>query len=269
LNQKFNSFDIEQADSFPDSGVIEDYAALGITCAACVRSDDLLDSINNPGRPNLTPPLTYYAGMYQNQVQPRMDSLELGELIEYLLEEARQGYAPLTWNGASYDFRMLAEALPEYRDQIRDNLVFPGYDMMFHFFSCSGHFLGLDTACKGQGISGKNLDPILKDGSSMNGQKAVGYWPEHYEAVLEYVSNDVVVPVLLAQKVTEQKGLLSWTARSGRLTSLSLNQVKGHFSPFQQEFRWLTVAECLALPSPDQSWMSDPVTKEDFLAYWL
>lgn len=268
--RKFLSFDLEQAEPFPEDGKIN-YRSLGITCAALGRSETLL-TLYKAGDNPLKAVRLHYAGIYEGSFAPRMGDFELAELIEMLLEEAALGYRPLTWNGASYDFRMLAEGIPAYRQLIIDELVLPGYDMMYQFLCCTGHFLGLDKACAGQGLAGKVYDSVIDDGEAkMDGIKAIEYWPEYASLVLDYVSWDVINPVLLADVISEQNGEIYWTAGSGNNACADLKVVRGAGSPIviMNDFRWLTVAECLVLPAPDNSWMSNPVDKREFLGWLL
>ena len=99
-------------------------------------------------------------------------------------------------------------------------------DLRFMVFCARGHYLGLD--------------------------KAAQMWAEgKHREVLDYCVQDVRTTLDLALWVQANKRI-TWTANSGRLNTV-------HFPD-----GLLTVWQCLALPEPDTSWMSEPVGRERF-----
>jgi hypothetical protein len=73
------------------------------------------------------------------------------------------------------------------------------------------------------------------------------------EAVLAYLNDDVRSTLETGEAIARRRGI-SWIARSG--------------NPNHQPFsKLLTVNECLGIPEPDTSWMSDPFTREKFIGW--
>lgn len=229
---KYLAFDIEIFKSIPDGDPDwKIHRPLGISCAATLLSDEP------------TPRLWHAA----DKSRP-MDQQEVAALVEYmaaLVENPFDAYAIVTWNGLSFDFDVLAEE-SGMRAQCAD-LALNHIDMMFHFFCLKGFPLGLDACAKGCGLAGKT--------EGMSGAKAPELWQAgEYDKVLEYVGQDVITTLHVAQTVARQKGF-DWRAKSGRMNSIRLKQ-------------WLTVSEALALPEPDTSWMSQPWPRSKFTE-WL
>ena len=164
------------------------------------------------------------------------------ELVDYLLGAWKDGYIPLTWNGLGFDFKILAEESGLFT--ACKILALNHVDMMFHFFCVKGFPIGLDTACRGMGLEGKP--------EGMNDAIAPIAWQEErYQEVLDYVSNDVVQPLKLAELV-QRRGWLTWYTRRG--------------SPANATFPdgWLPVRAALDLPEPDVAWMDDPWARSRF-----
>jgi len=226
----FCSFDIEIARIIPEGAL--DWEALrpfGITCAAT-----LLSGVVAPTR---------WFGQTEGArtPAPRMTPLDCRALVNYLVDMKERGYTPLTWNGLGFDFKILAEESGMF-EECRE-LALSHVDMMFQFFCLKGFAISLDKACKGMGLMGKP--------HGMSGAEAPLAWKQgRHQEVLDYVANDVVQPLLLAEEVEEQRRIM-WVARSGRLVGVYLE-------------RWLTVREALELPEPDTSWMDDPWPRSKF-----
>ena len=231
---KLACFDIEIATVVPET--IQEWSkvkGLGISCAAVALSD--VDDVRVwEGRPRLT----------------KQESVNL---VKRLMELRDQGYVPLTWNGCSFDFRLLAEesGLIQQCRQLALNHV----DLMLMVTFTKGWYLSLQAALKGAGLSGKLRTVQLSNGNEvhdMDGAKAPELWDAgEYDAVLAYLKEDVSQLLKLAQSVV-RRGRISWTSRSG--------------NPQQIRFpKLLTVTECFDIPEPDTSWMSDPPTREQFI----
>ena len=119
-------------------------------------------------------------------------------------------------------------------------------DMMYHVFCLRGHYLGLDKAAKGLGLPGKT--------EGMNGAAAPQMWAAGQQRqVLDYVGQDVRTTLQVAQEV-ERLGMVQWTSARGRRNFIDID-------------RWLPVAEAQRLPYPDTSWMSNPVSRDQFTAW--
>lgn len=229
---KFCSFDIEIAEEISDDGW-DTSRPLGISCAATLLSGD-------------EEAIVWYDGQYRKHFGPRMTKKQCQELVEYLLAAKRLGYIPLTWNGLGFDFKVLAQEsglFEECRELALDHV-----DMMFQFHCIKGFPIGLDAACHGMGLEGK------PDG--MHGSLAPTAWRDgRYQEVLDYVANDVVQPLKLAELVI-QKGYLAWVTRAGGRRSVPIS-------------KWLTVRDSLKLAKPDVSWMGNPRPRSKFSEWAL
>jgi hypothetical protein len=224
----FCSFDIEIAKVLPEGETDWDaHRPLGISCAATICTGD--------DKPRLW--YEWNEEGYGSQMTPE----SCQELVDYLIMKSYDGYIPLTWNGLSFDFKILAEESGHFDDCVK--LALNHVDMMFHFFCLKGFPIGLDKACRGMGLAGKP--------EGMHGAIAPIAWNEkRYKEVLDYVAGDVDQPLKLAQ-LTARRGWLTWYTRKGTRANITID-------------RWLTVKDALKLPEPDVSWMPDPWPRSRF-----
>jgi hypothetical protein len=233
---KFCSFDIEIAKALPEGETDWDaHRPLGISCAATICTGD--------ERPTL-----WFEGQYSNSQNPtfgpKMSRESCQELVDYLTSRMYEGLIPLTWNGLSFDFKILAEESGRFDDCVK--LALNHVDMMFHFFCLKGFPIGLDSACRGMGLVGKP--------EGMHGAIAPIAWQEkRYKEVLDYVAGDVDQPLELAELVA-RRSWLTWFTRKGTAANINIGC-------------WLTVKEALELPEPDVSWMSDPWPRSKFYGW--
>jgi hypothetical protein len=196
---------------------------LGVSCAATLASNE-------------DKPLLWYADDYG-----AMSKEELTGLLAYMDAKANAGYKILTWNGLSFDFAVMANETGLH--DLCVELAMNHIDMMIHFFCVKGFPVGLGAVAKGCGLPGKT--------EGVDGAKAPEMWANgEYAKVLEYVGQDVVTTLQVAQVVERQRGF-SWTAKSGRLNSVDIPV-------------WLTVADAMMLPEPDNSWMTAPWPRHKF-----
>lgn len=231
--KKYLAFDLEISKPLPDGAT--DWKAhrpLGISCAATLASD--------------AGGVMLWHGDDDGGYAPQMNKDEAVDLLSHLWHSAvNEGYTILTHNGLSFDFDVLAEE-SGMRAECANLALNHHVDTMFHFFCLKGHFIGLDKIAKGAGLTGKT--------EGMNGALAPQMWAEgKYSEVLEYVAQDVRTTLDVALAVEQQKRV-AWTARSGRFNSVALKN-------------WLTVSEAMRLPEPDTSWMSDPVSRAQFVEW--
>jgi hypothetical protein len=233
---KLASFDIEIASVVPET--VPDWSkvkGLGISCAAIALAD--ADDVQ----------------VWEDK--PRFTKQKSADLVKRLMELHDQGYMLITWNGCSFDFRVLAEesGLIQQCGQLALNHV----DMMLMVTFTKGWYLSLQAALEGAGLSGKLMTVQLSDGSEihdMEGSKTPELWAAgEYEAVMAYLKEDVVQLLKLAQSV-DRRGRISWTSRSGNPQQIRFSKL-------------LTVTECFGIPEPDTSWMSDPPTREQFIEW--
>ena len=231
---KLASFDIEIASVIHDD--VHDWSkqsGLGISCAAVAVSDS--DNIR------------FWSG------NPRLNKNDAQALVRELSDLTEAGYSIVTWNGCSFDFRVLAEEsnLLEETSQ----LALQHIDLMMMVTFTKGWFLSLQKALEGAGLPGKLKAIKLSDGtvvSDMDGSKAPSLWAAgEYDAVLTYLKKDVQQELLLAQSINSS-GRISWISNSG----------KPQYVNFP---RLLTVSECFDIREPDTSWMTDPPSRNRFI----
>lgn len=236
---KIIAFDLETATVAPNDPAAS--YALGITCAATVV----------PGQEPVLWHGTEQLGCYAKQ----MSFDDCVDLTRYLIEMTQTGYHIVAWNGLGFDFRVLAAHMPtqeQYANVV--DLALGHIDPAFQMLCEKGFMIGLDAAAHGMSAGGKM--------AGMDGLKAVGIWPTNrtnQEIVLEYVTQDAQVTADTYQAIVGKSHLRWISKRSGRANAWSPQIWQGS--------RLLTVRECLALPEPDTSWMSDPWPRSKFAGW--
>lgn len=227
---KYLAFDIETAKDFPDNQDWRTVRPLGICCIATQIEGE---------QPKL------WHGGQSNSPAPFMSQSEVQDLVAYLLQQTQQGLILLTWNGASFDFEILAE-----ESGLRTEcsaLAMDHVDMMFHFFCDRGYPLSLQTASEGMGLPGKS--------GGVSGVEAPKLWREGcFDAVLRYVAQDVTLNIALA-RACEQRRRLSWTSKRGRPMQLSLPG------------GWLKVRDAIRLPKPDTTGMNIRMSRSEMVRW--
>lgn len=233
MTQKYLVFDIETAAEIPGSGSDwRQHRPLGITCAAALP----LDAEN---------PVLFYAKKEDGMQANRMSRDQAQEFVDYLGQMVAEGYTLLTWNGLGFDFAVLAEESGDINSC--KELALNHVDVMFHVFCQLGHPVALDMAAQALGVPGKI--------PGMSGALAPKLWAEgRYQEVLDYVAQDVITAMQIAQKCEEQ-GDFKWKTRKGTIGQMPLKQ------------GWLNVQDALQLPEPDTSWMSNPISRTQFTAW--
>lgn len=242
---KLVSWDIETHKVLPEDVTnIMDHRPLGITCISLLCTGQ-------------EKPTLFYSGAPGEPLPRKMNAVELTEFVDELWGACTSGYRPLAWNG-NFDFQILIEELElaitgdtatktqliaDIKKMARESI-----DPMFQLFCIKGYPLGLQAAANGMHVKGKT--------EGMSGAMAPDMWQgsvEDRQKVLEYVGQDAVIPLQVAQKI-EAQGLLSWTSKSGRPQTVRMDSM-------------LTVAECMNIPLPDTSWMSNPRHRGDFYGW--
>ena len=233
ITTNYLAFDLEIANGFPD-GVSNwrPFRPFGISCAATAASDGSVK--------------VWFGKNTDGSPADRMSREDVIQLVEYLQFQTNFGKTILTWNGVGFDFDILAEESGLQKEC--QSMAKQHIDMMFHFLCVKGYPLGLDTAAKGMGLPGKT--------KGISGADAPKYWQEgRRQEVLKYVEQDAITTLQLGQ-LTQQRGTLSWISGTGKKQILPLK--KG----------WIPVTEANQLPVPDTSWMSRPISRNDFVG-WL
>ena len=221
-------FDLETANAFPEGSDWRSHRPLGITCAALWGSDKRKEVRYSCG-PDGAP-------------LAQMTREDVSGLVDRLLDIVEMGYQITTWNGLGFDFDVLAEESGRRADCVR--IARAHTDMMIHVFCVKGYPLGLTAAAAGAGLDGKV--------EGMNGADAVRMWAEgQHGPVLEYVLQDARVTAEIA-RTCQDNGRLEWISQSARPQWVDMPA------------GWLSVADALALPEPDTSWMTSPLSRSSF-----
>lgn len=227
---KYLSFDLEIAKLIPFNQDLDAHRPLGITCAAAWASD-------------AETPMVWCARGQHGEISSAMNVDQVHAMLAYLQQMVHEGYTLLTFNGAGFDFKTIAEF---GNLELCKTLALSHVDIFFHVFCLKGFSPGLNTCAKGMGLAGKT--------EGMDGALAPEMWNRgDYGKVLQYVAQDVRTTLDLAMAI-ENAGGLTWTSKSGNTMRLPIG-------------RLLSVVEALELPEPDTSWMKDAWTRDKFVGW--
>lgn len=240
------AFDMEIARPVPDGrgDILADRP--GIACAALAAEGDARARVFFD--PDASPDLFDPASRAMTRAGAR-------RILEALAEAAARGFTIVTWNGAGFDFRLLADETGR-RDECA-RLARASVDMMFQVLCERGHPLALDTALRGAGLPPKLGQVRLRSGeaAAIDGAAAPAFWQAgEHAAVIEYCAADTMGTLALA--ITCQRSRrLAWLSQKGRPNEMVLKN------------GWLTVEQCLALPLPDTSWMTRPMSRDSVVGW--
>ena len=175
---------------------------------------------------------------------PELGEFGLRQVVAGLADLAWKGYTLVGFNSLGFDLRLLATEsnMTTLCKSIASNHI----DMFFHLFCQLGYAPGLDTLCAGMGTPRKT--------KGVDGAKAPELWAKgERQAVIDYCVQDVrsTLALLLA---AEERGGVQWTSKSGKTVTCDFE-------------KWLTVAQALSLPEPDNSWMKDPWKRSKFTGW--
>lgn len=225
---------------------------LGISCAAVALSNGELDH--------------YYWS--QAAYEDRMTAIQAGRVVNYLQSVVSRSYTLITVNGLAFDFAILAEESGMVAE-CADLALNHHCDLMLMSVCRHGWPVGLDALAEGANVQGKLHQVTLNDGTvldGMGGAMAPRMWAQgEHEAVLAYLKDDVRATLETAVTAVKRSHL-SWKSKKGK--TWQVNLLPGGQTPEGYPiYRLPTVAEMLAWPRPDTSWMSDPMDP-DKLAAW-
>ena len=228
------AFDLEIAKILPQEVKdLKEHAPLGISCAAVARSDGQ--------------EVDLWSGY------PQMTEDECRSMVTRLQALVEDGYTLVSWNGASFDFFVLAQESGLVKEC--GDLALGHVDLMTIVTFSKGYYLGLDKALAGAGLSGKLKSVLLKDGSTLSGmsgaQAPIMWQAGEQDAVIEYLKGDVTQLLALAEKVKQTK-TIRWNSNRGKPQSVRVKKL-------------MAVSECFAIPQPDTSWMSNPPRRSGFV----
>lgn len=197
---------------------------LAVICAAVLTKGAKRPSLWYGVRPGQQGPAAY---MSRNDAR---------RLVYHLEDLVVGGHTLVTWNGAGFDWNMLATESGEFK--LCRELAEHHVDMMFHVVCARGHRLSLGKAARGMGVA-RNVD----------GWDAEALWNQRrYDVALARLTRDVRVTLQIAERC-QARGALDWTADSGRVACLSLPA------------GWLSVAEASQLPAPNVAGLSYPTCR--------
>ena len=229
------ALDIETSTPFPQNTDWRTHRPLGVACA-------VIDS------PKWRVPSIWHSWNPDGTIAERMTQKDLQRLVRALQYNTRpeHGHTIVTWNGAGFDFDVLAEE-SGMNDECRD-IALSHIDMMLHIMVHTGYPVSLAAAADGMGLPGKS--------EGMSGKIAATLWQDNdRDKVVQYCAQDSRI-TLEAANAAEQMGEIRWTSRSGRPMALAMNP------------GWLTVGAAIRSPEPDTSWMSEPISRSTFTG-WL
>jgi hypothetical protein len=167
------------------------------------------------------------------------------ELVRYLQQVVQDGVTIITWNGAGFDFRVLAHASGMVVECVE--LAWEHVDLMFWLHCRRGFSVGLASAARAVG-TGKI--------AGMSGQDAPRLWEAgEYEQVKQYVAQDVRAMGAVYEAAVRSRAL-RWVNTQG-----STSRADGQL---------LSVRQAFELPMPDTSWMRRaPWPREKFVGWML
>ena len=234
---RYLTFDLEIWRVLPDD--IDNWASqpdLGISCQAVMSDDFYLQ----------------FDGRYNENGRLTRESCR--QFVRILLHFVRKGYTLVTFNVLAFDFRILAEESGMYSECAA--LAWKHVDIMFLVVALKGHWVGLDTACKGMGIKGKQSEVYLNDGTlitNMQGSLAPKLWQSNeYTAVSQYLAEDVRSLLDLTHAL-KRKGTLEWVSRANKLQTLTVSLDR--------------VSKAWTYDTPDNSWMTNPPNRNSMVKW--
>lgn len=165
------------------------------------------------------------------------------ELLRHLREAQMSGVPIVTWNGLGFDLRWLGVAADDV--ELAAQIALDHFDPMFQFFCQRGFPVGLAKVGEGLGVA---------QTKSMSGKDAPKAWREGRHAeVIDYVRGDAQITAAIIRRIVEERGV-RWRTQRGTLSGEPVPQLR-------------PVRELIELPTPDQSWMSEPIPKSKFFEW--
>lgn len=232
------AWDLEIAAIVPDGADWEEYHPLGISCAAAYMSARGLTKLW-PFDDKSTMP-------FPNRLTPG----EAAAMFQELAGLHYNGVPLITWNGAGFDLRVLAEECQDEKLAAACAvLALDHYDPGFQMICEKGFMCKLQAASVGMGLEGKlegmkgSLAPVMWTGQGDDpfAVKAIGEpfgvvpgTREAQDLCLAYVGQDAVATGKLYEAILDARHL-SWITGRGKLATWRFDNL-------------LTVRECLALP---------------------
>lgn len=280
LTQGILAFDLEIAKSLVTDEDWKDRASMGISCASTITTNDRTPKLWFEGMDDST-----YSVHPDKALPHAMSTYTAVDLASYLLDMHACGWTVVTWNGAGFDFEVLAHAVQQKRwakevAHLALQHVDPWYQMRAEF----GYGIKLDVAARALGVGGKTegmtgaLAPILWTGilpdvgpkETQEQDRAIaklGLKPgsrSAQELCLEYVAQDAVCTLEVYEAILKV-GAFKWTTARG---TLSRNPWRPRLVDVAGARHLLKVCEVLTWPEPDTSWMTKQPKPKSELVQW-
>lgn len=217
--RSYAAFDLEIYKSVQNMAYWIAEAPLGISCCAVACE----------GNPE---------PQFWSQPRPVMDRHAARALVGEL-QEIASDFTIVTWNGAGFDFQVLAieSGMNKECAELAKNHV----DMMYLVYCIRGHFLGLDKAIAGAGLAGKTHEVTLSTGEKLTGMyggMAPKLWQQgEYDAVLTYLRGDVTQPLALA-RIIEKNQRMDFVGLGGTTRMPCSLQTVEEATFFDDRGRW-------------------------------
>lgn len=236
---------------------------------------EISDQLSSPGEPNYPPHISCAAIALSDapdnvifytasQDAEYMTPVQVASMIRDMADYVVNGYTFLTWNGIAFDFPVVAANCKDFYASTYKALEIAFHnhiDMMLLVTFQTGYRLSLQSALLGANLAGKLHEVPLSDGTiitDMSGAKAPELWvANERKAVLEYLSDDVTQPLLLAQYIETNK-CINWQSKAGRPMRIEVPALYTVEEAYQE------------LPPPQSvNWMADPIFRDAYLRKYL
>lgn len=227
---KYIGWDIEIEKDVQEGTNWKNIRPLGITCASAV-ADDFVEP--------------WWGGKSESKYNSRMSPKECLEMMLFLKSKTPE-YTIVTWNGLAFDFDVAAEEC--LNKQLGIEMALNHMDIMYQFFCQNGFPVGIDAVCKGSGLPSKI--------EGMHGDLAPQMWRDgRYQEVIDYNIQDSRMALNVSNFIEAKHGLY-WITKKG-------------INKYKYIGNLLKVKDCSNIILPDQSWMTNPMSKEDYLNWTI
>jgi hypothetical protein len=165
------------------------------------------------------------------------------DLLVYLDRATREGCRVCAWNGLGFDLRWIGHAAGD--PALAAEVALRSYDPMFQFFNQRGFPVSLAAVGRAMGVEQTKL---------MDGADAPKEWRAgNHHRVMEYVLGDSQITNAIVRAI-EDAGEVRWVTKRGTTAREPMPELK-------------PVADVLAEPEPDQSWMDEPMPRGKFVRW--
>ena len=173
----------------------------------------------------------------------------------HLLDMATAGYRVCSWNGAAFDFAVLAKLVPGMADTLIA-LCVDHHDPCVIIHCTLGYPVKLDSCARYMLGETKKHEVVLSDGETvindMGGAMAETYWDAgETDAVIEYLRGDVLLTLKVMRLIVKNRAI-QWFSKNGKPMAVKAAYPAGDY---------YRLDDALRLPRPDVNWM-DPKQRE-------